>query len=139
MVANITFLSFLLFSMCQSIQVVVNTWLNFSFLHYYNKSWIITNTSDIFQHRSVFFWTTTQGSKHVTEMMQFEKKCKRKIAFVIKVTNGSQLLWQRLVNYYWSSQNNDMFLRTSQNVTKTGQIENKEHFPWLAIMNRWTR
>jgi len=34
MVANITFLSFLLFSMCQSIQVVVNTWLNCSFLHY---------------------------------------------------------------------------------------------------------
>jgi len=31
MVANITFLSFLLFSMCQSIQVVVNTWLNCSF------------------------------------------------------------------------------------------------------------
>jgi len=31
MVANITFLSFLLFLMCQSIQVVVNTWLNFSF------------------------------------------------------------------------------------------------------------
>ena len=33
MVANITFLSFLLFSMCLSIQVVVNTWLNCSFFY----------------------------------------------------------------------------------------------------------
>jgi len=31
MMANITFLSFLLFSMCHSIQVAVNTWLNCSF------------------------------------------------------------------------------------------------------------
>jgi len=31
MVANITFLSFLLFSMCHSIHVAVNTWLNCSF------------------------------------------------------------------------------------------------------------
>ena len=31
MVANITFLSFLLFSMCQSIRVAVNMWLNCSF------------------------------------------------------------------------------------------------------------
>jgi len=30
-VANITFLSFLLFSMCQTIRVAVNTWLNCSF------------------------------------------------------------------------------------------------------------
>jgi len=33
MMANITFLSFLLFSMCHSIHVAVNTWLNCSFLH----------------------------------------------------------------------------------------------------------
>jgi len=31
MMANITFLSFLLFSMCHSIHVAVNTWLNCSF------------------------------------------------------------------------------------------------------------
>ena len=31
---NITFLSFLLFSMCQSIQVAVNTWLNCSLFRY---------------------------------------------------------------------------------------------------------
>ena len=31
MMANITFLSFLMFSMCHSIQVAVNTWLNCSF------------------------------------------------------------------------------------------------------------
>jgi len=36
MVANITFLSFLLFSMCQTIQVVVNTWLNCSFFYINN-------------------------------------------------------------------------------------------------------
>ena len=38
MVANITFLSFLLFSMCQSIQVVVNTWLNCSFFTLLHKT-----------------------------------------------------------------------------------------------------
>ena len=38
MVANITFLSFLLFSMCQSIQVVVNTWLNCSFYINFSKN-----------------------------------------------------------------------------------------------------
>ena len=39
MVVNITFLSFLLFSMCHSIHVAVNTWLNCSFfLHFYNKA-----------------------------------------------------------------------------------------------------
>ena len=31
MMANITFLSFLLFLMCHSIHVAVNTWLNYSF------------------------------------------------------------------------------------------------------------
>ena len=31
MMANITFLSFLLFSMCHSIHVAVDTWLNCSF------------------------------------------------------------------------------------------------------------
>ena len=31
MMANITFLSFLLFSMCHSIHVAVNTWINCSF------------------------------------------------------------------------------------------------------------
>ena len=40
MMANITFLSFLLFSMCHSIHVAVNTWLNCSFftLINFNKS-----------------------------------------------------------------------------------------------------
>ena len=33
MLSNITFLSFLLFSMCHSIHVAVNTWLNCRFLH----------------------------------------------------------------------------------------------------------
>ena len=35
MMANITFLSFLLFSMCNSIQVAVNAWLNCSFFYIY--------------------------------------------------------------------------------------------------------
>ena len=33
MMANITFLSFLLFSMCHSIHVAVSTWLNYSFFY----------------------------------------------------------------------------------------------------------
>jgi len=39
--ANITFLSFLLFSMCHSIHVAVNTWLNCSFF-YINYCVLIT-------------------------------------------------------------------------------------------------
>jgi len=34
-VVNITFLSFLLFSMCKSIHDAVNTWINCSFLYFY--------------------------------------------------------------------------------------------------------
>ena len=38
MMANITFLSFLLFSMCKSIHGAVNTWINCSFyINIYNR------------------------------------------------------------------------------------------------------
>ena len=48
MMANITFLSFLLFSMCYSIHVAVNTWLNCSFFTLiYSKC--VTETSVLFQ------------------------------------------------------------------------------------------
>ena len=56
MMANITFLSFLLFSMCHSIHVAVNTWLNCSFF-YIN----ILHGCDSFAFRCSLKWWTIKS------------------------------------------------------------------------------
>ena len=69
MLTNITFLSFLLFSMCQSIQVVVNTWLNCSFFYI---NWIMAAILDLRQNlrwpRSIFqiVWSKVHESTEKT-------------------------------------------------------------------------
>ena len=52
MMANITFLSFLLFSMCHSIHVAVNTWLNCSFFT------LIAGIDDAADVLTLHYWPT---------------------------------------------------------------------------------
>jgi len=59
MMANITFLSFLLFSMCHSIHVAVNTWLNCSFF-YIN----VSNNTNLNNFHCEIFCSAVSNSCH---------------------------------------------------------------------------
>jgi len=59
--ANITFLSFLLFSMCHSIHVAVNTWLNCSFFTLITVTMRAIRLDRLFVGMSQFSATVIQG------------------------------------------------------------------------------